>query len=301
MAKKINSIRDAKTKNFWFALGMIIVPFLWWVWTFFYTTTDSIILAFKDYNLETGLYEFCGFENFKVTIGEMFTDGIMSISLKNSVLLWLSQVVFAIPVAIVISFALYKRMYFHGFYKVILFLPQIVSSTVWVVAFKYIIEIGLELPELLDFTLPTTKYTLWIYMLWLGLAGNMVIYTGAMSRVPPSLVEAGHLDGMTDVQELWHIVLPLIYPTLTVVLLTCIVSIFTIQFPAFTFFGLKNLTDGGMDYIYTFGTYTFVKGLSDNVDVPKISALSIIVCLIAAPVALGLKSLLTRLGPNVEY
>lgn len=292
---------NGKTKDFIFALSMVIIPFALWAFTFIYTTSDAILMAFKEFNVATGLYEFVGLKTFKVTVNELFTDGIMLTSLKNSVLLWLSQVLFGIPVAIIISFALYKRVYLHGFYKVILFLPQIISSTVWVMAFKYIIEIGLEMPELLEFTKSTTKYTLWAYSLWLGLAGNMVIYTGAMSRVPPSLVEAGHLDGMTDIQELVHIVLPLIYPTLTVILLTCIISIFNAQFPSFTFFGLLRLTGGDMDYIYTFGTYTFVKGLSDNIDVPKISALSTIVCLIAAPIALGLKKLLTKIGPTVEY
>ncbi len=300
--KKGKDIKRAHKREVIFAASILAVPVLWWAFTFAYTTLGSIGLAFKTYDYDTGEYVFCGLDTIIKMLKELFSGGLITIAMKNSVLLWLSQVFIAIPLAVIVSFALYKKVYGGGIFKVILFLPQIISSMVWITAVKYIIELGFEAADLLNYASPTTKYTLWIYMLWLGFAGNMVMYTGAMSRIPPSLAEAGHLDGMTDMQEFFYIVLPLIFSTLSVILITCIISIFTLSFPAYSFFGFVKVNSGQMDYIYTFGLYTFIKGYIQDVNhVPTISALSLIICAVAAPASLGIKTLLNKISPDVEY
>ncbi len=296
-----NAIKSKNRREFWFALGIVAVPILWWAWTFVYTTSDSIALAFKTWDYGEAKYVFTGFDTFKRTFSELFSGGnLVNTALVNSVLLWLVQLLIAIPIAVIVSFALYKNVYFSGAFKIILFLPQIISSMVWILAFQFILN-KLGLGSLLKADSNVSKYTLLFYSLWLGFAGNMVMYTGAMSRVPPSLVEAGHLDGMTDLKEFWYIVIPLIFPTLSVILITCVMSIFTITIPAFSFFGYKELTYESSNHLYTFGLYTFMKGLGDKDNIPVISALSMITCIIAAPVTLGVKSLLNKIGPTVEY
>lgn len=301
MKKEKNDIKKSQKREFWFALGIVIVPILWWAFSFFYTTTDTIFLAFKKYNPLTHETLFCGLQNF----GEVFADitsadGVLNVALKNSLLLWIVNVCVAIPIAVIVSFAIHKNVYGGGIFKVILFLPHVVSSMVWVLIYKTFIEYGIGADWLVNQN--TNFNTLWIYSLWLGFAGNMVLYTGAMSRIPPSLVEAGHLDGMSDMQEFIHIVLPLIFPTLSVVLTTCIISVFSISLPVYVFYGQAVSVGAESEHLYTLGFYTFIRGLGqDMTQTPIISALSIVVCLIAAPVTLGIRRLLTKIGPTVEY
>jgi len=301
-----NSFRTKYIRDTIFAVAILFLPIAWWAFSFFYTTTDAILLAFKSYNVNTYEYVWCGMQNFKSVIEEMTSDGaILNISFKNSLLIWLINLIFRLPLSVIISYAIYKQVAGSGFFKVILFLPNIVSSMVWVIIYQYIISYGvptvlgvnpLEMKSLLIVE-PADLILMIVYTEWLGLAANMIIYTGAMSRVPPSLVEAGKLDGLTDFKELIYIVLPLIFPTLSVVLTTIVIGIFNSSLPTYQFYGSNT-----KDHLYTFGYYTFIKAYNnDQVYIPVVSALSVVVCCLATPITLLTRWLLEKFGPTVEY
>ncbi|MBQ3492676.1 MAG: sugar ABC transporter permease [Clostridia bacterium] len=303
-----NSFRAKYIRDTIFAVAILILPIAWWAFSFFYTTTDTILLAFKKLVPETtDEYVWCGLDNFKKVIAEMTSSGnVLNTSFKNSFLIWGINLVFRLPLSVLISYAIYKKVAGTGAFKVILFLPSIVSSMVWVIIFQYLVEYGvptikgigpLEMPSLLKQE-PSDFILMLVYTEWLGLAANMIIYTGAMSRVPPSLVEAGQLDGLTDFKELIYIVLPLIFPTLSVVLTTIVIGIFTSSLPTYQFYG-----NGTPDHLYTFGYYMFIMAFENShaVNRPLVSALSVIVCCLATPITLLTRWLLEKFGPTVEY
>ncbi len=282
-----------------FAACIVILPVAWWAFTFFYTTFDTILLAFKQYDGITQQTTWVGFDNFKSVFSDLVNDGgLLNISFRNSIMMWLINIFFSIPLALLVSFALYKKVIGQSAYKVLLFLPSIVSSMVWVIIFSTFIYQGLGKDWLSN--PDTALITLIVYSLWIGFAGNMVLYTGAMSRIPPSLVEAGQLDGMNEIKEFIYIVIPLIFPTLSVILTTCVITVFTTQLPSLAFYGQKTAQE--KSELYTLGFYTFIKGLNgDPTETPLVSALSIIVCLIAAPVTLLTRRVLDKLSPTAEF
>ena len=117
--------------------------------------------------------------------------------------------------------------------------------------------------------------------------------------IPDSIIEYGRLDGLTILQEFWHITLPLIYPTLTTMLVVSVSGFFTSQLSAYNFYG-GNAPPG----INTLGYYFFVQvvgGASSSVDYPYASAMGLIFTGVAAPVTLLVKYLLERFGPNTEF
>lgn len=301
-----NSFRAKFIRESIFAAAILILPIAWWAFSFFYTTTDTILLGFKKFDINLNSYYFCGFENFISVISDMISDGgILNTSFKNSLLIWGIHTFFTLPITVLVSYSIHKKVAGSGAFKIILFLPSIVSSMVWVIIYRYLVNYGIptingENPLYTTSLLSVYPYSLIlliVYTQWLGFAGNMVIYTGAMSRIPPSLVEAGQLDGLTDFKELIYIVLPLIFPTLSVVLTTAVIGIFTSSLPTYQFYGQK--TD---DRLYTFGYYTFIKGFNRDVaEIPLVSSLSMIVCLMATPFTLFTKWLLGKIGPTVEY
>ena len=297
MKKNVN--RSKWLRQTLFAVAIVIVPLAWWAFTFFYTTFDTILLAFYNYDAYTQSTIPVGFQNFIDVISDLTTvGGLLNTSLWNSLLLWGINVFIAIPVALIVSFGLYKKIDGAGIYKIILFLPHIISGMVWVLIYKTLLDKGFRVDWLSN-----DHYNfgaLLFYNLWLGFAGNMVLYTGAMGRVPPELVEAGHLDGMNDFQEFIHIVIPLIFPTLSVILTTCIVTIFSIQLPVFVFYDLHLATN--KHHLYTFGLYTFLRGYGqDPRHTPLVSTISILVCLVAAPASVLFRRLLEKISPTVEY
>ena len=296
-----NKVRFKKTI---FALCILILPLAWWAFSFIYNTSGSVILAFQQYDTKLGKYYWCGLDNFVEVVKDMTSSGgILNISLRNSFLMWSIGVFVTIPLSILVSYSIHKKVLMCGFFKIILFLPNIVSGIVWTIIYKYIIEYGVptilgrEMTSLLNLPGPDIVCLI-VYSEWLSLAANMVIYTGAMSRIPPTLSEAGKLDGMSDFQEFIHIVLPLIFPTLSVVLITCVLGIFTASLPTYQFYGPRGVRDG----LYTLGYYTFIKGLNQSpVEIPYVSAISFCVCLLATPIALFVRWLLEKIGPTVEY
>jgi ABC-type sugar transport system permease subunit len=64
-----------------------------------------------------------------------------------------------------------------------------------------------------------------IPFIWIYTGFAMVIFSAAIKGVPADLLEAGRVDGASDSQSFWRIVLPQIRPTIGVVLTTIIVVV----------------------------------------------------------------------------
>ena len=187
---------------------------------------------------------------------------------------------------------------------------MIMSSIVVTLMFKYFVEVGIpylikvvtradSLPMSWLANVETRYWTLLFYGMWAGFGGSIILYTGAMCRIPDSIIEYGRLDGLTIWQEFWHITLPLIYPTLTTMLVVSVSGFFTSQLSAYNFYG-GNAPPG----ISTLGYYFFVQvvgGASSSVDYPYASAMGLIFTGVAAPVTLLVKYLLEHFGPNTEF
>ena len=61
--------------------------------------------------------------------------------------------------------------------------------------------------------------------IWIYTGFAMVIFSAAIKAIPADLLEAGRVDGATDSQSFWRIVMPQIRPTVGVVLTTIIVVV----------------------------------------------------------------------------
>jgi alpha-glucoside transport system permease protein len=64
-----------------------------------------------------------------------------------------------------------------------------------------------------------------IPFIWIYTGFAMVIFSAAIKGVPADLLEAGRVDGATESQSFWRIVMPQIQPTIGVVLTTLIVVV----------------------------------------------------------------------------
>jgi multiple sugar transport system permease protein len=63
--------------------------------------------------------------------------------------------------------------------------------------------------------------------IWKGTAFSMMTYSAGLSEVPPELKEAARVDGASNLQVIWHVVLPLLRRTLATTLL--LVTLQTVQ------------------------------------------------------------------------
>jgi ABC-type sugar transport system permease subunit len=166
--------------------------------------------------------------------------------------------------------------------------------------FKYFVEGAV--PELfnLKFGLlgnANTKLgTIIFYNVWIGFGTQVLMYSGAMSGIDPSIMEAARLDGASPIREFFSVILPLIFPTVQTFLVTGVATILINQINLVAFDGLW----ASPQYI-TVGYYLFSKAeAATNYELPVLATYGVCLTLIAAPLTLLTRWALDKFGPSVE-
>ena len=114
-----------------------------------------------------------------------------------------------------------------------------------------------------------------------------------MNRIPSEVIEAARLDGVGAFRELVQIILPMVWPTMTTLLVFTFVGIFTTSGPILMF------TEGQWD-TYTVAYWIFEQVYSGG-RYEYASAVGLIFTLIALPIVLGVKKLMERWQESVDY
>jgi ABC-type sugar transport system permease subunit len=251
------------------------------------------------------------FENFAMFIKDIAEEENMSILMKNSIIQYLVCLLIGMPLNIIFAYIIYKKIPASGFFQVILYLPQMVSSVV--VSMMFSKFLGETFPNLCKYmfgiegvpkdllTHPDTAFTVNLfYIVWVGFGSQLILYSGAMSRIPDSLIEFGELEGINLMKEFWYVVVPMVYITITVFLVTGIAGIFTSQLALYNFYAgsapLEAKTLGYHFYVMVIG-----QGAQTMQDYPYASAAGVMFTIIVAPITLVGRHLLEKYGPTVEF
>ena len=300
-----------KKKEIIFVIALTIIPVIQFCIFYIGVNINSFILPFQKYvvNDGQGRFVFLPFDDFFVNFERFFnelkTDVAMQATAKNSVKLFFWGSVVMFPIHILVSYSIYKKLLFSRFFMTMLYIPNIISGIVFVIVFKYFIEKGLPVAFNNDsianlLSNPSTAFnTLLVFSLWLGFGSGLVLYVGAMARIPESIIEYGKLEGITALREVWSVVIPMIFPTITAFIITSFVSLFTSQFVLVSFYGTT-----ADPTLQTFGYYFFIKVIGNNAtsaDYPYAAACALIFTVIITPIVMFVKFVLEKYGPNPEY
>ncbi len=88
---------------------------------------------------------------------------------------------------------------------------------------------------------PFNNLWLMVVLIWIQTGFAMVIFSAAIKAVPAELIEAAEVDGATEAQTFWRVVVPQILPTIGVVVTTIIVTVMKV------FDIVKVMTNGNFD------------------------------------------------------
>lgn len=244
--KKVVSMRGKAIKETIFFWGFAIIPLLVLALNMIFINFNSILLAFKTYN-EQGVATFTGLDNVIQVFKDYFNDRTMQKALTNSLTVYVISAIVTAILPIFFSYYLYKKACGSEVFKVFLMLPSIISSVATVLVFKSITDIvlpdvllkyfGIDIGNGLLSESKTKFGTVLFYTMYMSFGGGMLTFLGAMNSVDKSVVEAGTLDGVSFLQELWHIVLPKSYTVISIGFITGIASIFTNDFGLYAFYG----------------------------------------------------------------
>ncbi len=289
-----------------FIVSVLFWPSFCFFWANFVLKINAFTLAFASYEETTGEFFYnAGFANFKKLFLDFSLQKDFKLMLVNSAIHMAVGIV-TIPIPILVAFMIYKKCPFSGFFIIILFLPSVLSSLIWVLAYKYMLEyvipVAFEMNNVISLLLSEKAFLyLQIYGVIIGFAGNLVLYTGAMARIPVELIESGRLDGMNIMQELLYVVLPLIYPTLSVLFIALPVTFFNGSPNTFAFYGPGAPADTWTLGYYFFSILLSSNGVAKKIMYPYASAAGLIFTAVAAPLTFLWKRFLERLDPNVQY
>ena len=251
-----------------FLVAMLAVPVAHWLVFWLYVNLNSILLAFKTKIGEWSL------NNFKVLFHDLWSaDSSISIGLVNTLKYFFNNVCVIMVLALIISYFMYRQIRGTKAFRIIFYLPGIISSVALTTVFENFIAptgpfgavcrlIGMsDVPELLANSDYATN-TILFYCVWTGFGSNMLLFTGAMSRIPISLIESAKLDGCGLGREIVNIILPLIWPTISTLLILNCTSVFSASGPILLFTqGKYRTTTIGywiFDMVYTYNSYNMV-------------------------------------------
>lgn len=296
-----------KGKNI-FCYTMISLAVFHFIVFYVMVNINSILLAFKSFigYDEAGnlMYEF-SLGNFERLWRDMTSSqSVMWAALWNTFLFFSQTTFILIPLCFFISYFLYKKLWGTKIFKVVFFIPSIISSVVLVALFKNFIAVdgplnyiikslgGNEIPSLLT----NARYAKWVilaFCAWTGFGVNVVLYQGAMSRIPDSVIEAAKLDGVGMWKEMFLIITPMMWPTLSTTLILAFTGIFTASGPQLLF------TQGDYDTM-TISYWIFDQvNFSNSYEYP--SAIGLIFTVIGLPIVLGIRRIMNKLFEDVEY
>lgn len=199
-----------------------------------YPTLATLYYSFFDARIQ----HFVGLENYRWIL----TSKAMHIAFRNN-LLWL--VVFTgltVSLGLVLA-VMADRVRYESVVKSVIFLPMAISfvgaGVIWLFVYAYrpvdAPQIGVlnairvawfhKPPVGWLTTRPMNNFALIAVGVWIWTGFNMVILSAAYKNIPRELLEAARVDGATEWQIFWRIILPLMKPTLAVVTTTMIINV----------------------------------------------------------------------------
>jgi putative aldouronate transport system permease protein len=189
----------------------------------------GVIVAFKDYNIVKGVMAspWVGFKHFE----KFLTDIYFWKLVRNTLLLNIYGLVFGFPVPIIIAVLLneLKGSRYKKVIQTVSYLPHFISTVVvcgMIVNFlssdgifnQIITYLGGKNKQFLMYP----QYFRTIYTasgIWQSAGWTSIIYLAALTAVDQEVLEAAMIDGANRWHKIWHVTLPSIAPTISIMLI----------------------------------------------------------------------------------
>ncbi len=310
--KAKSRISSREKKNLIFYISLMAYPILQFIIFYIYVNFNSIKLAFFSYQAKQDTIGYITvFDGFKNITGAWKILTKSSYMVVNSLKNFGIGLCTGFPLAIIFSFYIYKKYPLSGFYRVILFMPQIISGLIMSILFKELVNnVYPQVVQAITGVRPATPlhenlrpFGLVIFFnVWMGFGVNTMMISNAMSGISNDIVEAVSLDGANIVQEFWYITLPSVYSTLTSLFIIMMTGLFTDQMNLYNLFGDKAEPFGTLGY-YLYKHARLLSSTAESTSTPSISELSaigLILTLIMVPLTLVARKLFNRFGPSEE-
>ncbi len=262
----INTKKKDKSQSIFIFL-MLLWPMIHWLTFTLLMNIQTVVYSFQKINKFTGQVRFAGLENYIELFEKIFRNlGSWGTAFRNT-FLWLGvNVLIVVPLSLIIAYFLSKKIPFYRFFNTVLFIPNIISIVILTMVWSFvwgptqgIVNTLLELLGLGKYTRiwlgdpKTALLNIFLYKVWAGIGFNNLILSGAIAKIPREVLEAAEIDGTSNWQEFFHIIIPSIWPTISTLTILGATG-------AFTIFLIPDLLTGGQ-----YGTTTITLKIVNEV------------------------------------
>lgn len=299
-------ILNAKANELIFIWSMLAIPIVNFLVFWLYVNFNSILLAFKNIDFGGTGQEYWTLQNFR-DIYTMFQKSDTSSGLlhygMNTLKFWCLSTFWSIPHSILLTYVFQKKIVGHKFFRIVLYLPSIICSVVLAGIFESFIAQDGAIGYIALNYFDAESWPVWFgqseyatnallfYAFFMGFAGHYVIFSGAMARIPTEVTEAALMDGVGMWQELWHIIIPLMWPTISMQIVIAFAGIFGAS-------GAILLFTPNLRSTWTMGYWIFDQvRMSNSYYLP--AALGLIFTVVAFPIGLLVRKLVTSVYQDV--
>ncbi|MFR6330810.1 MAG: ABC transporter permease [Eisenbergiella sp.] len=270
--KSIRAEREKK-KSVWknWQLYIMCLPAVIYFLIFAYKPMYGIIIAFKNYSMRKGIMgsPWIGFGNFE----RLFSSYWFPIILKNTLTLSGLTLILGFPIPILLALILneVQNSRFRKGFQTISYAPHFISTVVLCgmltlflspssgVINRFITMLG---GEHIKFLQEPSKFK-WVYVLsgvWQEMGWGSIIYFATLSGVDKALIEAADIDGASRLQKIWYINLPVLVPTILILLILNCGSLLSVGYEKV--FLLQNPTNLSASEVIS--TFVYKSGLEKS-------------------------------------
>ena len=232
--KKSSFIQEIRKNHL---LYLLTLPGILLIFVFAYLPIFGIVIAFQDYNPIKGIFgsDFVGFKNFRFFLE---SNEIIKV-LFNTVYLNLLFIMCGtiVSVSIAVMFSELKSKKYKVITQTMVTLPNFLSWTVvaMIVSVFFTFQGGVLNKILNVFGFEPIAFFneagYWPFFLvcikiWHGAGFGSIVYLAAISGINPEIYESAAMDGASRWGKIWHITLPLLKPTVILLLLLAVGGIF---------------------------------------------------------------------------
>ncbi len=267
---------------------------------------NSILLSFKTY--KGGSYHWLTgsrfFENFELIFMNISkdVDNYRSM-LFSSLAFFVVSCFVTLPISLIFSYFIFKKILASGFFKVIFFLPSIIPLIILTTIYSITVGSNGPVGQLLNamgiqsanlfLTHQSSSWMIWIFCVWAGIGYDVILLTAGMSRIPRDILESCKMDGVPSFWEFIRIVIPLTWSTVTTLFIFGMMSVFTVFLQPWYLAPKVNTT-------WTIGTNIYFASKGGRA-LQAPAALGLFYSVIGAPIIVGVRALLNKFFGEVSY
>ncbi len=247
---------------------------------FFLPFFQTIIYSFQDYSNDIYTPVFGTLENYKT----LYHSPVFIKSLINTFYFLILTTPFLVVFPLFLAILINQKIRGKTLYKLIIYLPVVVSIVVVAIAFKwlyapngllnYFMEI-LNLPAISWLSSPkVAMISVALVTVFKGIGYYMMIYLASLMSVPKELYEAAEIDGANEFQKHLTVTIPHLMPTIALVSTISAISALKV------FVEIYVMTKGGpLDSTKTIVYYIYERAF-ENLDIGLASAACVVLLVV---------------------